>query len=282
METVVYADMMFLINFMINIILLKITEIFSKQKFSLLNQCLAGAFGAIYAVFMFLPHTKIFYSFPFKMIISLIMVIIASPKSGIIKTVKLCSIFYLVSFTFAGILLALIYLTGSTSPKLYGGIFYFDIPLTTMVVSSVFAYIVLQISSNIFARNKNLGIKSIKICMNGKECILNALSDTGNLLTDPISCSPVIVAEKNFILPLFPHGVPDITNEHNSCSKLRVIPYSSLGNESGVMTGFIPDALIIDGRKIPDIIIGISESTLSQTNEYNALFNPNIINNRRS
>jgi len=282
METVVYADMMFMINFMINIILLKITEIFSKQKFPLFRQCFAGAFGAVYAIFMFMPHTKILYSFPFKMIISLIMIIIAKPKSGVLKTVKLCSIFYLVCFTFAGILLALIYLTGSSSPKLYGGIFYFDISLTTIVISSVSAYIVLQISSSIFARNKSLGIKSIKICMNGKECVLNALSDTGNLLTDPISRLPVVIAEKNFILPLFPHGVPDIANEPDICSKLRIIPYSSLGNNSGIMAGFVPDSLIIDGRRISDIIVGISDTTLSQTNEYNALFNPNIINNRRS
>ena len=282
MEAVVYADILFLINFMINIILLKITEIFSKQRFPAFRQCIAGAFGALYAIFMFLPHTKIFYIFPFKMTVSLIMVIIATPRAGIIKTVKICSIFYLVAFTFAGILLALIYFTGNSSPKLYGGIFYFDISLTTLIISSVFAYIVLQISSSIFARNKNLGLKKLKVCMNGRECILTALSDTGNLLTDPISCSPVIIAEKNHILPLFPDGVPDIETKQISYSKLRIIPYSSLGNDSGIMTGFVPDALIIDGRKISDIIIGISNTTLSQTHEYNALFNPNIINNRRS
>ncbi len=285
MDATVYADVLFLINFLINFILLKITEMFSKRKMTALRLCLAAAFGAAYAVFMFLPQLEILYIFPFKMIVSLIMVLIAYPKSGSVQTVKCCAVFYLVSFSFAGILLALIYFTDfakNTSPKLYDGIFYFDISLTTLIVSSFVSYVVLMLASSIFSRNRNLGIRNLKICVDGKECTLTALSDTGNLLTDPISNSSVIIAERNHILPLFPEGIPSINEPRVSCSRLRIIPYSSLGNESGIMTGFVPDEIIIDGRKIHDTIVGISETVLSKTNEYNALFNPNIINNRRS
>ena len=44
------------------------------------------------------------------------------------------------------------------------------------------------------------------------------------------------------------------------------------------MLGFVPDRITIDGKTALDVVVGISEKALSTTNEYNALFNPNILN----
>ena len=281
MKTIVYVDVLFLINFIINMILIKITQIFLKRYSGVWNLCVASAVGAIYAVCMFFPRIDFLYIFPFKMLISSLMIMIVYPKSGVVRLIRSCAVFYLVSFTFAGILLALIYFTGfadGSGAVVSNGIFYFDISLWKLAVTSAIAYLIIKIASAVFSRNKLMGIRLISISVLGRECTMPALSDTGNLLTDPVTNSSVVIADKKQIEKLFPEGVPDIKDGCATGLKLRVIPYSSLGNESGMMLGFVPDKITVDGKIAPDVIVGISENALSASNEYNALFNPNILN----
>ena len=285
LKTVVYADVLFIINFIINMIILKITSVFSQIKPGVSRLVLASSIGAVYALFMFFPQIKLLYIFPVKLLVSLIMIKITVRDSKVLRLIKLTAMFYLVSFAFAGILLALIYFTDfakGSAPVISNGIFYYDISLKNLLITSVIAYILIKIASAIISRNKILGIKSIKIFLGSNECILNALSDTGNLLKEPLSDRPVIIAEKESIENLFPDGVPDCKNPGTSYTNMRIIPYSSIGTSSGIMTGFVPDRITVDGNCVCDVVIGISETPLSQGNEYNALFNPNIIKTGRS
>lgn len=280
MGATVYADVLFLINFIINIILLKITSLFMKDNPSVLRLSLASALGSVYAVFMFFPKISFLYVFPFKLAFSIIMLKIISPKAKIIKIIKYTSVFYMVSFTFAGILLSLIYFgsfSKSLSPSVHNGIFYFDISLTKLLASALICYALLSIGGAVYKKNKIMGIRSLTISLSGRICEMSALSDTGNLLRDPISKAPVIVAEKKHIAYLFPDGVPDIENSNTGNIKIRLIPFSSLGKSDGMLTGFVPDEVCIDGKKTKNVIVAISPSTLSEGDEYNALFNPNIL-----
>ena len=281
MKAIVYADMLFLINFIINMILLKVMCIFVKYSSKLFRMSIAACIGSIYAVCMFFPNLKLFYIFPFKMLVSVIMIIIAIPKCTIVKLIKSCAVFYLTSFSFAGIMLALIYLSNISDtyvPFVKDGIFYFDISIFTLIVSSLIVYALLWLASSVFAKSKMMGIRKLKIELGQRECVLSALCDTGNLLTDPISQMPVIIADKKSIMPLFPSGIPDITNGCIDGARVRVIPYSSLGAKDAMMTGFVPDRVELDGKSACGVVVGISEDALSETDEYNALFNPNILN----
>ena len=280
MGATVYADVLFLINFIINIILLKISSFFMKEKPLTPRLCAAAAIGALYAVFMFFPSVSFLYIFPFKIAMSVVMIKIISPKSRFIKMCKYTCVFYMVSFTFAGVLLALIYFGNFSSgsvPVIKNGIFYFDISISKLLAASALCYCVLSMGTAVFKRNKSIGIKSLRISLCGRECEMAALCDTGNMLKDPISNSPVIIAEKSRIACLFPQGIPDIETADNPDIKLRLIPYSSLGNSSGMLVGFVPDEICIDGKKTSAAVVAISPDALSGTDEYNALFNPNIL-----
>ncbi len=104
-----------------------------------------------------------------------------------------------------------------------------------------------------------------------------AMSDTGNLLTDPISRHPVIIADKKSVMPLFPDGLPDAEKGCARGARLRVIPYSSVGAKDGLLTGFVPDHIELDGKCTGNVVIAICDNALCENDEYNALFNPNIL-----
>lgn len=285
METIVYADVLFTVNFIINIIILKITSLLMKTSSSVTRHIAAASLGSVYAVCMFFPDISFLYIFPFKLAVSIIMLKIICPHGKLFKMLKFTAVFYMVSFTFAGILLSLIYFghfSSGLSPKMHNGIFYFDISLSKLLTASAVCYVIIAFSTAVFKRNKMMGIKKLRIVLKNRICEMAALSDTGNLLTDPLTQNPVVIAEKNHLDTLFPDGIPDMENSDFGDIKLRLIPFSSLGNEGGMLTGFVPDEVCIDGKKTENVIIAISPDALSEKDEYNALFNPNILTyNRR-
>jgi stage II sporulation protein GA (sporulation sigma-E factor processing peptidase) len=205
---------------------------------------------------MFFPKVLFFYTFPFKLIVSVIMIKIVCPSARFLKLAKYTAVFYLVSFTFAGILLALVYFGNMSSQSPYSfasGIFYFNISPKLILCASAICYVIMWASSAIFRRNKILGIKTLKITVADKTCEIAALSDTGNLLTDPITGEAVVIAETKHLEKLFPNGIPDIENIEQATLKMRLIPYSSLGNPQGMLTGFIPDEVTISARFVMEV-----------------------------
>jgi len=125
---------------------------------------------------------------------------------------------------------------------------------------------------------------------------LNALVDTGNSLIDPISQSPVIIAEFDKIKHLLPLPVAELFQKDEQDdlialaagftsgdfnTRIRMIPYSAIG-KSGVIVGFRPDKVEVvesyRGGTLPpatkNVIIGICDFALSNNGEYHALMNP--------
>lgn len=280
MDIAVYADVIFTLNFLINLIIIKLTSFFMKDNPGTLRLCVSASLGAVYAVFIFFPSVSYLYAFPFKIAISMIMLKITSPRGNIVKLFKYTILFYMISFTLAGILLSLVYFGNIHSPGapvIKNGIFYFDISLGKLIGGAGICYGVIALAMAVFKRNKNLGIKNLKISLAGKVCEIDALCDTGNLLTEPISQFPVIIAEGRKLTELFPNGIPDINSPDTFDMNMRLIPFSSLGKKDGMLIGFIPDEVTIDGKKTVKTVVAISPDILSVPGEYGALFNPNIM-----
>ena len=84
----------------------------------------------------------------------------------------------------------------------------------------------------------------LKIEINNKEFQVKAIVDTGNFLSDPITKTPVVVVEKDVLIGIIEDnilnnldGIIDgrsvLSDEY--ALKLRLIPFSSLGKENGLL-----------------------------------------------
>ena len=113
--------------------------------------------------------------------------------------------------------------------------------------------------------------------------------DTGNLLKEPISGMPVIVVEHTKLYDIIPkeilnnldkilggdlESIPEEIKE-KYLTKLKVIPYSSLGKQNGMILGIKADKIKIikeDENIIKNnVIIGIYNKSLTKRGEYNGL-----------
>ena len=117
--------------------------------------------------------------------------------------------------------------------------------------------------------------------------------DTGNLLRDPISKTPVIIVEKEKLYSIIPAelldniekiiGGEELLFDNKYFSRLKILPFSSMGKQNGLMLGIKVDKIIIEKEEIEErenIIIGISMQKLG--NSYSALFGLDLLEGSKS
>ena len=293
MKPTVYIDVLFLINFLINLLLLYSTAKLVSVKITILRGLTSSMLGALYSVLIFLPSLNLIYSGVAKFLFSLAIVALAFNIKGIKLYFKTLGVFYIVTLCFGGSIFALFYLTGIGSKVgavIRNGVLYFDLPWQFLIVSVLISYTVISgVWRFVFSRSVKSTYINICISYLGKTATLKALVDTGNSLHDPLSNSPVIIAEYFEICNI----LPDDFNEYfeKGCdieritpgilTRLRIIPYCSLGNENGLLIGFKPDVVTANINEniteIHDVIIGISGNRLSKDKNFQSLLPPGII-----
>ena len=223
---------------------------------------------------------------------------VAFPFYSLGSYLKALLVFYAVSFGFGGCVLGIFYFSdvGAKFGAVYSnGILYFNLPWTILAISWLIFYFSVKIFTVISGKavqRKSLK-KKLLLHFGNNTTEITALLDTGNSLLDPISLLPVIVVEYKVLRNLFNKeiqytldriGIDNIewimSDVNEKGLSTRLIPFSSLGKENGLLLGFIPDrAEIYDecGVKVLDrCVIGICDQSLSRDKSYSALLNPYI------
>lgn len=292
----IYAEYLLLENMAINYILLYLTGKFTKTEANNIRVLLASFIGAIYALVIFFPSLKFMTKFIIKISISILIVIVAFNPVKIRKFIRLIATFYVMAFIFAGASLALFYLA-DVEAYAGNGIFYIrDFPVKVLVLAVFISYILIKIVwgyvQSILTKNKIY--MPIIVGLNNKKVEVIGLLDTGNLLRDPVTQTPVIIVQFSAIKDLLPEQVQSIFEKYKendleaisaimienvSNMKFRLIPFKSLGRENGMLIGFKPDNVIVkddEDKSFCDIIVGIYNNNLSNDNNYAALLHPEM------
>ena len=287
----IYIDIVLIENLMMNFIILYATGIILKEKIKTIRLLLASLLGAIYSIISYMSILKIYTSFILKIILSVLIVYIAFNPQTIKKLWKDIILFYLTSFVFGGAAFALIYIVKPQEILMKNGLFLGTYPLKTVILGAIISFIIIL---SAFAIVKSKITKKdifcdIEIGLNDKKIETTAMIDTGNMLKEPISNTPVIVVEHTLLYGSMPkeilnnvddllggdfEGIPDEINK-KYISKLKLIPFSSLGKQNGMLLGIKAEYVKIKNEdkeeKIDNIIIGIYNKSLTKRGEYRAL-----------
>ncbi len=205
-------------------------------------------------------------------------------------------IFYLTSFLFGGVAFALIYVVKPQEILMKNGLFMGTYPLKTIFIGAIISSIIIITAFKIVKTKitpKDI-YYTIKIKLNQKQIETTAIVDTGNMLKDPITGRPVIIVESTILEDIIPQEILQnieniIGGEFDNVteplqeyiSKLKLIPYSSLGKQNGMLLGIKADEIEIKKEeetiKKENIIIGIYNKTLTKRGEYRALIGIELI-----
>ena len=274
-----------------NAIILYATAIILKIKPKFLNILISSTIGSIYAIITYVTEISIFTSIILKTVLALIIVYVAFNPQNIKKMCKQVAIFYLTSFIFGGVALYLIYYIKPQEIFMKNGIFVGDYVLKVIMIGAIVAFIIIKISFKIIKTKinpKDMYCK-IKFKLNDKLIETKALIDTGNLVKEPITNIPVIIVESTLLEEALPIQILknldkilcgdlcQISEEiqEKYVSKLRCIPFSSLGKQNGMLLGIRINQLQVENEdeiKISNnVIIGIYDKSLTKRGEYRAL-----------
>ena len=287
---VIYIDVLFIINFLIDFMLFYISARLAGKRIHALRLFLACFAGGIYSVCIFFPRLGFFSSALIKIIASSLLVRIAFRFKNFKDFLFVLGIFYAVNFVFAGGITAAIYFTdfgAKTDVLLSGGSLYIDLPVLRLLIISAIITVLLRLGIQFLCKSlKNRGIISkLTVFENGKTAETYGIIDTGNSLY--AHGLPVCIVQFSAIANILPKDISHAVETGNIAGaisgsnetwarKLRLVSYSSIGKKNGILIGFIPEKVSIEtADKVYDAncVIAIYPGKL----KYSAILNPDII-----
>ncbi|AKL95617.1 peptidase U4, sporulation factor SpoIIGA [Clostridium aceticum] len=295
---VVYAEYVFLENFIMNFVILSLTAKFGKKATGKGKLLAASSISALYAFIIFFPSLHFLFSIVMKIACSMIIIILAFTPYRFKDFFRLLGIFYLITLVFGGAGFAIFYFTNFNG-IISNGIFYItDISVKNIFIAGGVGYILINFCWGYLQKqlSKEKILMKIKIEIDGTTAEVTGMVDTGNSLVDPISKYPVIIVEYEAIIHLLPQEVQRLFGRSGKpnfaqvallldgsswLTRFRMIPYNALGTENGMLIGFKPDFVSIekeeDSKSIKEIIIAIYDRKLSKAGEYKALLHPDLV-----
>ena len=287
----IYIDVVLIEKLNMNYIILLATGIILKTRLKQIRLIIASLIGAIYTILTYVITIKIYSNFILKFLLSIMIIHIAYNPPNIKKMWKYLLFFYLTSFVFGGAAFALIYVIKPQDILMKNGLFLGTYPLKSVVLAGIIGFLIIITTFKIVKSKitKKDIYKNVKIEIDGKQIKINAMLDTGNMLKDPITGSPVIVVEKSILYEILPRELLDniekiLEGDLNKISenikekyikRLKFIPFTSLGRQNGMLVGIKPNYIeIVEEQNISkrkDIIIGIYEKSLTKDGRYKDL-----------
>lgn len=293
----VYIDVVFLENLILNVIILYATSLIAKTNLKIIRTLISASIGSIYAIMYYIFQIGLYSNIIFKFVLSVIMIYVAFNPKEFKTLLKVLILFYLTSFVFGGASLSVIYLVNAQRINIQNGMIIGKYTMNTIFTGIIIAFIVIVIAFKIIKSkiSKNDLFCDIRFKINNKEIKTKAMLDTGNLLKEPITNIPVVVVEHKLLYDVIPNEIldnienilggdlEDISDEVKSdyISKLKVIPFTSLGKQNGILLGIKADELIVEEmnseKKIDKVIIGIYNKELNKKRTYSALIGIDVI-----
>lgn len=293
----IYIDVVFLENLVMNSIILIASGIILKKKLKWIRILFASSLGAIYTIIGYMSVLEIYSNLVLKVILSILIIYIAFNPQTVKQLWKDVLIFYLTSFVFGGVAFALIYVVKPQDILMKNGLFLGTYPLKTVLLAAIVAFIIIIAA---FAIVKTKFSKKDMFCdveveLNNKKIKTRAMIDTGNLLKEPITNTPVIVLEHTLLYECVPKEILDnlesilggelvkipeeIRNEY--ISRLKLIPFASLGKQNGMLVGIKANSLKImqdeQEKESKNVIVGIYNKSLTKRGEYRALIGIDLV-----
>lgn len=249
---VIYVDVLIAVNVFIDFMLISCTRKFLHIKIKYIRLILGSILGGVLSLAALLPNIV----FPINLFVDFLgacLIVLVSFGITNIKTfIKRVAVYFSLAFSFCGIMLAIYTAFKPKGMAIYNDVVYFNISPILLIILTLICYYILYIFQRLTKGETGCDVCNIEVKINKNSYSFLAKVDTGCNLKEPFSGNYVIVAENVLIGNYIP-----------SDEKSRIIPFDSLGG-SGMIRGFKPDAVKIDGiQKDDSIYIGICNNTLN-------------------
>ena len=265
----VYLDVIILENFIVDMVLLKITSKVMKISIRTSRLIISSLIGGVYTIVVFVPKLEFFARIPFQIAMSIIIMFVLLKKVDLKTILKAAGVFILLSFLLCGLCYLLILcsseflITETTNLN--------DNTLKNIVISLLVLYLCIErlityLKERLLIDNFTF---DVEFELNNLKCCIRGFLDTGNELREPLTNLPCILVEEKYV-----------NNYEFKDNNTYLIPYSAIGVK-GNLKGIRCNNIRIRNNKgkwetVQAIICPCSE-IFSKENDFNALLSRGII-----
>jgi len=255
----IYVDVLLAVNLFVNYFLLLTVRGFLHIPCRRMRLVLGAAVGAAGSLFIFVPELPAALSVLSKLALSAAVVLAAFMKLHPMQMLRVFVCFYLISFAYAGFMLAVWYFISPERIMIKNSVVYFDVSPLLLALLSVAAYGVVSLL-NRFAGQREAagGFCAVTIRQNGTEVRCTGKIDTGSSLTEPFSRDPAAVVWMSVLEGILPEEIRAFWEHPNGADalecfgkaetptahRIRMVPFSDLSG-GGVLPAFRPELVII-------------------------------------
>lgn len=245
----VYIDMVFLLNFLIDLILILAVALILRRRTNIKKIIIASLIGGLSIFSLFFENSKILLLI-IKIITVFLIVIVSFGYKDIKYTLKNVLYFYLTSIVLGGFLyminLELCY--NNKGMIFYHNSFYLNYIILLFLIPSII-YVYVKETRNL--KNKYSNYYNVDIYLkDGTQKRITAFLDTGNHLIDPYYHKPIILVSNKII------------NIDYLDTNVLLVPYDTLNNH-GLLKCIVPLKIYIEGVGFRyNYLIGISNEQI--------------------
>lgn len=267
---IIYVDVLIIINFMIDFIIIRLAALFSELRVSPFK-CAFGAFiGALSSLVVFVPVMSSLSFLVFKVAICIIMAAVSFAPIKPKKLFKATAVLFMIGFIFSGVFTFISESVMRDKMSVYRGTVYLDIGFPAMLLSVISAYISVRFLTAIFKNRVPSGVGcSLTIVTKYGSCTTDAIIDTGCSVTEPFSGEPVVICDSKLVFSIVPHNFFEGTN-------FRLVPFKTI-NGTGMLKAFRSEYIIVltDKHRYRKEGVFIAAGEIDGF----ALINPMVLNN---
>ncbi|MFI3312636.1 MAG: sigma-E processing peptidase SpoIIGA [Eubacteriales bacterium] len=271
----IYVDSLFLLNGILNFLLLLATARLTGSVIRRWSLALGATVGGLYAVATVL--VAFLGGMVFKGLVMGIMVVLAFGWR--VSTVKNGLVFLALSCGFGGVVLLVVDVFG-TGLMVLNGNAYYPVSGLALLLTAAAVYLVGRVVLRGLMEKPPAEFHQITLENQGKIATIIGFYDTGNALKDPVTNRGILVVDWQAVPFLLP---PEATASQLSDpaqhlerwsqngARWRLIPYGTVGIEGGLLLGKTVETIKIDNKIIKNGLVAFSPTAVSPGGGYQAL-----------
>jgi len=299
-----YPDIIFIINFGIDFILLLLHKMVCKRSTSTGRLLLAATTGGLIAAIVgIFPWMNVFIRFLIMNIASsVIMLLIAYGRASGVEFIRRLISLYLLTYFLGGFINS-IYYHSNFRIKLIrlGSLISSNLTWKAVVLCVAIAFLAFIFGLWLFrmVNSKRYHTLDTELILGDMKVSTKGLVDTGNCLYDPVFRKPVIIIEMMLLMDLMPaeqyqrllalkNLIADNDQESDNYElvdtlpfKLRFIPYHSVGRQNGILLGLVLDKVLVrqgkDAICNEKVTAAIYDDMLSTCNDYHVILHKELL-----
>lgn len=272
---IVYADVLILVNFIVNYFILRLTARLNKTLYKRYRIILASLLGGLVSLYIFLPSQPIVLETIFRLLTAAVIIFTAFGYRNLRTYLRNLFVMFITTFLYAGVMMGVWLLFKTNKIVINNSVVYFDVSAIQLIIVFIITYTVVTVAEFFLHRNTVKAEKcSVSVYINGRTLTLTAIFDTGNSVIDLFTDADTVIVDKAVFETFF-----DIsTLAQKYASRYRIIPCSTVAGQK-LLEGLRCDSMqiIFKGKKYffeKPLVLASAEPI---KDDFNAILNSDIL-----